>query len=78
MIKYEINKEILDHFRDLEVKPGETPRELYNLLRDLYWKWIKLAGKTVEEVGEILILEEYLWILAPEVCVCGWRSTGQQ
>uniref|UniRef100_A0A3Q2GB72 SCAN box domain-containing protein n=1 Tax=Cyprinodon variegatus TaxID=28743 RepID=A0A3Q2GB72_CYPVA len=57
------------------------PQELYNRLMDLYRKWIKPSGKSVEEVGEILVLEQYLRTLAPEVRV--WvkehrPATGQQ
>ena len=82
LAKYEISEEIYrQRFREPEGRPGETPKELYNRLKDLYRKWIKPAEKTVEEVGEILILEQYLRTLAPEVRV--WvkehnPATGQQ
>lgn len=35
---------------------------------DLYKKWVRPAGKNVE-VGEILVLEQYLCTLAPEMQV---------
>lgn len=82
LTKFEINEKVYrQRFRDPEVRTGETPRELYNRLRDLYRKWIKPSRKSVEEVGEILILEQYLRTLAPEVHV--WvkehrPATGQQ
>ncbi len=70
LAKYEINEEMYrQRFREPDIRPGETPRELYNRLRDLYKKWVKPAQKTVEEVGEILILEQYLRTLSPEVRV---------
>ncbi|KAL2096710.1 hypothetical protein ACEWY4_008858 [Coilia grayii] len=70
LAKYEINEETYrQHFREPAVRPGETPRELYNRLKDLYRKWVKPAGKTVEEIGEVFILEQYLRTLASEVRV---------
>ncbi|XP_072554203.1 uncharacterized protein [Paramormyrops kingsleyae] len=70
LAKYEINEEMYrQRFREPDVRPGETPRELYNRLKDLYKKWVKPAAKTVEEVGEIMVLEQYLRILSPEVKV---------
>ena len=80
--KYEISEEIYrQRFRDPDVRPGETPKELYNRLKDNYRKWIKPDRKTVEEIGELLILEQYLCSLAPDVRV--WvkehnPTTGQQ
>lgn len=80
--KYEINEEMYRlRFRDPDHRPGETPRELYNRLKDLYKKWIKPSKKTVEQIGEILILEQYLRTLSPEVRV--WvkehnPKTGQE
>ncbi|KAL2082913.1 hypothetical protein ACEWY4_020686 [Coilia grayii] len=82
LMKYEINEEIYrERFREPDIRPGETPRELYHRLKDLYKKWIKPAGKTVEEVGEKIILEQYLRSLAPDVRI--WvkehnPATGQQ
>ena len=68
--KYEISKEIYkQRFRDPDVRPGETPKELYNRLKDNYRKWIKTDRKTVEEIGELLILEQYLCSLDPDMRV---------
>ena len=80
--KYEISEEIYrQRFRDPDVRPGETPKELYNRLKDNYRKWIKPDRKTVEEIGELLILEQYLCSLSPDVRV--WvkehnPTSGQQ
>ncbi|KAL2089206.1 hypothetical protein ACEWY4_016105 [Coilia grayii] len=82
LAKYEINEDIYrERFRDPDIRPGETPRELYHRLKDLYRKWIKPAGKTVEDIGEMIILEQYLRSLAPDVRV--WvkehsPASGQQ
>uniref|UniRef100_A0A3Q3GKU4 CCHC-type domain-containing protein n=1 Tax=Labrus bergylta TaxID=56723 RepID=A0A3Q3GKU4_9LABR len=70
LAKYEINEEMYrQRFRDPETHPGETPRELYHRLKELYKKWVKPAQKTMEEVGEVLILEQFLRTLSPEVRV---------
>ncbi|KAL2089340.1 hypothetical protein ACEWY4_014028 [Coilia grayii] len=85
LMKYEINKEIYrERFREPDIRLGETPKERYHRLKDLYKKWIKgqlRSGKTVEKVGEKIILEQYLRSLAPAVHI--WvkehnPATGQQ
>lgn len=38
-------------------------------MKELYGKWIRPKGKTVEEIGEIIILEQYLRMLSPELQV---------
>ncbi|XP_025761000.1 zinc finger protein with KRAB and SCAN domains 3 [Oreochromis niloticus] len=56
-------------FRSLEVRPDENPKELYARLKDLYRKLIQPKGKTNQEIGEIIILEQYLRMLSPELQV---------
>lgn len=61
LAKYEINEEMYrQRFQEQDIYPGETPRELYNRREDLYTKWVKPAKKMGEEIGEILILDQYL------------------
>ncbi|KAL1271128.1 hypothetical protein QQF64_030146 [Cirrhinus molitorella] len=68
--KYDINTETYrQRFRFLEVAPSESPKELYARLKELYVKWIRPEGKTVEEIGELIILEQYLRMLSPELQV---------
>uniref|UniRef100_A0A3Q3LAW0 SCAN box domain-containing protein n=1 Tax=Labrus bergylta TaxID=56723 RepID=A0A3Q3LAW0_9LABR len=56
LAKSEINEEMYrQRFRDPETHPGETPRELYH------------PQKTMGEAGEVLILEQFLHTLSPEV-----------
>ncbi len=56
--KYDINPETYrQRFRSLDINPDESPKELYARLKELYAKWINPKGKTVQEVGEIIILE---------------------
>ncbi|XP_029918509.1 zinc finger protein 202-like [Myripristis murdjan] len=70
LTKYDINPETYrQRFRSLEVKPGESPKELYCRLKELFGKWTQPKGKTVQEISEILILEQYLRMLSPELQV---------
>jgi len=68
--KYDINPESYrQRFRSLNVEPDETPKELYVRLKELYGKWVQPRDKTVDEIGEIIILEQYLRMLSPELQV---------
>ncbi|XP_024117097.1 uncharacterized protein LOC112138718 [Oryzias melastigma] len=68
--KYDINCETYrQRFRSLYVKPDETPKELYTRLKDLYGKWIRPKGKSVEEISDMIILEQYLRMLSPDLQV---------
>ncbi|XP_072246328.1 uncharacterized protein nfic isoform X1 [Leuresthes tenuis] len=68
--KYDFNPETYrQRFRSLYVQPGESPKELYVRLKELYGKWIQPKGKTVQEIGEMIILEQYLRLLSPELQV---------
>lgn len=40
---------------------------MYIRLKERYGKWIRPRDKTVDEVGEMIILEQYLGILSPEL-----------
>lgn len=68
--KYDISRETYrQRFRSLEVGPLESPRELYVRLKELYGKWMQPKSKSVEEVSEVIILEQYLRMLSPELQV---------
>ena len=68
--KYNISAEIYrQRFRSLEVHAGESPKELYARLKELYGKWVEPKGKTIHDIGEIIILEQYLRMLSPELQV---------
>ncbi|KAL2095590.1 hypothetical protein ACEWY4_007738 [Coilia grayii] len=70
LLKYEISEEVYRRrFREPDIRAGETPRKLYTRLRDLFQKWIRPSGKTVEEVSEVLILEQFLRTLDPDIRV---------
>lgn len=52
--KYDINPESYRHrFHSLDIDPGESPKELYVRLKELYVKWIQPKGKTVQDIGEL-------------------------
>ncbi len=68
--KYDVNAETYrQKFRSWKVDPTESPKELYSRLKELFGKWIQPKRKTVEEVSEIIILEQYLRMLSPELQV---------
>ncbi|XP_067272615.1 uncharacterized protein [Pseudorasbora parva] len=70
LMKYDISTETYrQRFRSVDVHPSESPKELYVRLKELYCKWIRPREKTVEEVGEMIILEQYLRMLSPELQV---------
>ena len=55
--KYDINPETYrQRFRSVDVGPDESPKELYVRLKELYGKWVQPRGKTVQEIGEIIIV----------------------
>nr|XP_054607258.1 uncharacterized protein LOC129167139 [Nothobranchius furzeri] len=67
--KYDINPETYRlRFRCLDVM-DESPKELYARLKELYEKWTQPKAKTVKEIGELLILEQFLRMLCPELQV---------
>lgn len=67
--KYDINpKTYRQRFCCLEVF-DESPKELYARLKELYEKWIQPKNRTIKEVGEIIILEQFLRMLCPELQV---------
>lgn len=66
--KYEINAESYRvRFRTSEVEDDETPKELQARLKDLYDKWMNPKDKTKEQIGDAIIMEQFLRILNPEL-----------
>lgn len=66
--KYDIKPETYrQRFRSLEVSPDESPKELYARIKELYGKWIQPKGKTTQEIGEMIMLEQYLRMVSPEL-----------
>nr|XP_054591755.1 zinc finger and SCAN domain-containing protein 12-like [Nothobranchius furzeri]XP_054593720.1 zinc finger and SCAN domain-containing protein 12-like [Nothobranchius furzeri] len=68
--KYEISSETYRlRFRSLQVEPNESPRELFVRLKELYGRWVRPRGKTIDEINETIILEQYFRMLSPELQV---------
>lgn len=68
--KYDINPETYrQRFCSLDIEPEESPKELYVRLNELYGKWIQPRNKSVEEIGELIIMEQFLRMLSPELQV---------
>lgn len=69
LAKYEINEEVYrQRFREPDIRPNENPREFYTRLKDLC-KWIQPETRTKDQVGEILILEQFYCSLSPKLRV---------
>uniref|UniRef100_A0A672HR40 SCAN box domain-containing protein n=1 Tax=Salarias fasciatus TaxID=181472 RepID=A0A672HR40_SALFA len=56
-------------FREPDIQPGETPHKLYTRLKDMFFKWIGPAERSVAKVFEVLITEQFRHTLAPEIRV---------
>uniref|UniRef100_A0A8C6LKW5 SCAN box domain-containing protein n=1 Tax=Nothobranchius furzeri TaxID=105023 RepID=A0A8C6LKW5_NOTFU len=70
LTKYEINDEVYQQrFREPGVRGSEMPREFCNHLKDLYVKWLHPERRRKEEIGEILILEQFYRSLPSEIRV---------
>uniref|UniRef100_A0A8C6URA0 Gypsy retrotransposon integrase-like protein 1 n=1 Tax=Neogobius melanostomus TaxID=47308 RepID=A0A8C6URA0_9GOBI len=54
-------------FRSLERKEEETPQELQVRLKELYNKWLDPKTKTKEQIGDAIIMEQFLKVISPEL-----------
>uniref|UniRef100_A0AAV2LU14 SCAN box domain-containing protein n=1 Tax=Knipowitschia caucasica TaxID=637954 RepID=A0AAV2LU14_KNICA len=54
-------------FRSTTVPPGENPAETYHRLKGLYRRWIRPEEHTKEEVGDAIILEQFLRVLPGDI-----------
>lgn len=52
-----------------DIHGNESPKKLYVRIKELYGKWIQPKDKTVQEIGEVIIMEQYLRMLSPELQV---------
>ncbi|XP_045898329.1 zinc finger protein 18-like, partial [Micropterus dolomieu] len=68
LVKYEITADTYRRrFRSLDIHQNETPRELYVRLKDLFHKWVKPEKSTVKDISELIILEQFLRMVNPDL-----------
>ncbi len=76
LAKYNVNEETYRlRFRSLRVPTGESVRESYNRIKGLYKRWMRPEVKSKQQLGETIILEQYLRVLHPDVRV--WVKENQ-
>uniref|UniRef100_A0AAV2KYM2 SCAN box domain-containing protein n=1 Tax=Knipowitschia caucasica TaxID=637954 RepID=A0AAV2KYM2_KNICA len=51
----------------MQVPSGETPTETYHRLKSLYRRWVRPDQLTKEQIGELVIMEQLLRVLPPDV-----------
>ncbi|XP_013923247.1 PREDICTED: neurotrophin receptor-interacting factor 1-like [Thamnophis sirtalis] len=54
-------------FREFCYQETEGPRALYKHLQGLCWQWLKAEKCSKEEILELLVLEQFLTVLPPEM-----------
>ena len=68
LAKFDISPEThRQQFRSTVVPSGENPTETYHRLKGLYRRWIRPEERTKEEIGETIILEQFLRVLPVEI-----------
>ncbi|XP_061476319.1 zinc finger protein 24-like isoform X2 [Rhineura floridana] len=55
------------HFRHFRYQEAEGPRGVYNRLQELCRQWLKVERHSKEQILELLILEQFLTVLPPEI-----------
>ncbi|XP_037613520.1 uncharacterized protein LOC119480935 [Sebastes umbrosus] len=68
LMKFNVTEETYrQRFRSTIVPVGETVRETYNRIKGLYKRWMRPNSRTKEQIGESIVLEQYLRVLQPDI-----------
>ncbi|XP_058028384.1 zinc finger protein 345-like [Ahaetulla prasina] len=74
-------EKIRRRFRQFGYWQADGPRAVYVQLRDLCRQWLKTEKNSKEQIVELLVLEQFLAILPPEmqswVCECGLETCAE-
>ncbi|XP_070790285.1 zinc finger protein 420-like [Pituophis catenifer annectens] len=74
-------EKIRRRFRQFGYWQADGPRAVYAQLRDLCRQWLKTEKNSKEQIVELLVLEQFLAILPPEmqswVCECGMETCAE-
>ncbi|KAK7916076.1 hypothetical protein WMY93_011837 [Mugilogobius chulae] len=66
--KFEISAETYRvRFRSSVVREDESPKELQSRLKDLFDKWTTPREKTKEQIGDAIVLEQFLRMQTPDL-----------
>ncbi|XP_054831589.1 zinc finger protein 397-like [Eublepharis macularius] len=63
------------HFRQFRLREVEDPRRIYSQLQELCCRWLRPERHSKEQILELLILEQFLAILPPELQ--SWIRAGE-
>ncbi|XP_048347485.1 zinc finger protein 397-like [Sphaerodactylus townsendi] len=77
ILRWEANRmeTLRQHFRQFRSQEVEDPRRIYSQLQELCRRWLRPERHSKEQILELLILEQFLAILPPELQ--SWIRAGE-
>ncbi|XP_015262247.1 PREDICTED: zinc finger and SCAN domain-containing protein 31-like [Gekko japonicus] len=77
IMRWEANRmeTLRQHFRQFRSREVEDPRRIYSQLQELCCRWLRPERHSKEQILELLILEQFLAILPPELQ--SWIRAGE-